>query len=467
MPDVVIIGAGPAGLFAASELVDSGLDVLIIEAGKDVEKRKCPLNTTATTKCLKCDPCNVMSGVGGAGGLSDGKLNLRPDIGGNLSEFTKSDDEAWELVDTVDKRLLAHGVPDNGYGTGREAQELRRTAASVGINFIPIHQRHVGSDKLPKVISSFKGYLISKGIEFLLRTRVKEILVNGGKVRGVVVKTRKGSEEIKCDQVIACPGRSGALWFAKEGERLGVKTRHAPVDIGVQVEVLSMVMDPVTKINWDPKFHIYTPTYDDWVRTFCTCPYGFVAREDYGDFVAVNGHSMIDEKSENTNFAFLVSISLTQPVEDTTAYATSIARLSSTIGGGKPIIQRLGDLWKGRRSTWSRIRKSYVKPTLTDVTPGDISMALPQRVVTDIVEGLTKLNEVIPGVASESTLLYCPEVKMYSMRFLTDGDMMTSLEGLFVAGDGAGLARGIVGSAATGILAARGVLRKRGLRTDL
>jgi uncharacterized FAD-dependent dehydrogenase len=460
MPDVLIIGAGPAGLFAASQLVDSGLDVLIVELGKDVEKRKCPLNTT--TKCMKCSPCNIMSGVGGAGGLSDGKLNLRPDIGGNLTDFTKNEEQAWDLVNEVDRMFLAHGVPENGYGTGGDAEELRRRAATVGINFIPIHQRHVGSDKLPGVIGSFKSWLVKKGITFKLHTTVSEILVNGGRVRGAVLNTRRGSTELACENVIACPGRSGAIWFAKEGERLGIKTRHAPVDIGVRVEVRSMVMDPVTRINWDPKFHIYTDTYDDWVRTFCTCPNGFVAMEDYGDFVGVNGHSMIDKKSTNTNFAFITSVSLTEPVEDTTAYASSLARLASTIGGGKPIIQRLGDLRKGRRSTWSRIRKSYVKPTLLDVTPGDISMAMPQRLVTNIVEGLTKLNEVIPGVASDSTLLYCPELKMYSMRFITDRNMMTSMDGLYVAGDGAGLARGIVGSAATGILAARGLLRNTG-----
>jgi uncharacterized FAD-dependent dehydrogenase len=461
MPDVLIVGAGPAGLFAAGELVDSGLDVTIVEAGKDVHKRKCPLKTT--TKCMKCSPCNVMSGVGGAGGLSDGKLNLRPDIGGNLTDFTHDEDEAWALVERVDQIFLAHGVPDDGYGVGPEAEELRRRAASFGINFIPIRQRHVGSDKLPGVIGSLKRWLSDQGIEFLLNSEVKEIVVDDAEVRGVTIKARKGPKHLECDQVIACPGRSGAIWFADEGERLGIRTHHAPVDIGVRVEVLSMVMDPVTKINWDPKFHIYTETYDDWVRTFCTCPDGFVTKEDYGDFVGVNGHSMIDEKSDNTNFAFVTNLKLTEPVEDTTAYASSIARLSATIGGGKPIIQRLGDLCKGRRSTWSRIRKSYVKPTLTDVTPGDISMALPQRLVTNIIEGLTKLNEVIPGVASESTLLYCPELKMYSMRFITDENMMTSMTGLFVAGDGAGLARGIVGSAATGILAARGVLRHRGL----
>jgi uncharacterized FAD-dependent dehydrogenase len=461
MPDVLIIGAGPAGLFAASELIGSGLEVLIIEAGRDVSKRKCPLNTT--TKCMKCNPCNIMSGVGGAGGLSDGKLNLRPDIGGNLTDFTGSEEEAWELVDQVDSTFLAHGVPENGYGMGDDAEELRRRAASVGINFIPIRQRHVGSDKLPKVIESMKRWLVSEGIGFKLKCEVTDLLTEDERISGVVIKKGRKTEKIRCSNIVACPGRSGALWFAKEGERLGIKTHHAPVDIGVRVEVRSMVMDPVTRINWDPKFHIYTKTYDDWVRTFCTCPDGYVTKEDYGDFVGVNGHSMIDKKSENTNFAFLTNLTLTEPVEDTTAYASSIARLSTTIGGGKPLIQRLGDLRNGRRSTWARIEKSYVKPTLTDVTPGDISMALPQRLVTDITEGLTKLNEVIPGVASDSTLLYCPELKMYSMRFITDGNMMTSMEGLYVAGDGAGLARGIVGSAATGVLAARGILRRMGL----
>ena len=456
MPDVVIIGAGPAGLFAASELIDSDLEVLIVELGRDVQDRKCPLNTT-TTKCMNCDPCNIMCGVGGAGGLSDGKLNLRPDIGGNLTEFTDDEQEAWDLVESVDRMFLDHGVPENGYGTGDDAEELRRRAAQVGINFIPIHQRHVGSDKLPGVIKSMEVWLADNGIRFLLHAKVTQILTDGGQVSGVRVSTRDGLRDIGCRYVISAPGRSGAIWFAREGERLGVNTRHAPVDIGVRVEVRSIVMDAVTKINWDPKFHIYTKTYDDWVRTFCTCPYGYVAKEDYTDFVGVNGHSLIDKKSENTNFAFVTNVELTEPVEDTTAYASSIARLATTIGGGKPLIQRLGDLWRGRRSIWSSIRKSYVKPTLTDVTPGDISMALPQRLVTNIVEGLAKLDEVIPGVASESTLLYCPELKMYSMRFLTDENMMTNLDGLFVAGDGAGLARGIVGSAATGLLAARGV----------
>ncbi len=457
MPDVVIIGAGPAGLFAANELADTGLSVLIIELGRDVEKRECPLNTT-TTKCMNCDPCNIMSGVGGAGGLSDGKLNLRPDIGGNLNEFTNSEKEAWDLVNHVDRIFLKHGVPENGYGTGEEAEELRRRAASVGINFIPIHQRHVGSDKLPEVIESIKKWLASKNIQFMLQTQVTHILAGKEGVKGVRIDDGKEIRDIKCKAVISCPGRSGAIWFAREAQRLGVNTRHAPVDIGVRVEVRSMVMDPVTDINWDPKFHIYTKTYDDWVRTFCTCPYGYVAKEDYDDFVGVNGHSLIEDRSENTNFAFVTNVELTEPVEDTTAYASSIARLSTTIGGGKPLIQRFGDLLRGRRSTWSSIKKSYVKPTLTDVTPGDISMALPQRLTTDIIEGLVKLNDVIPGVASESTLLYCPELKMYSMRFLTDQNMMANLDGLYVAGDGAGLARGIVGSAATGILAARGLL---------
>ena len=461
MPDVVIIGAGPAGLFAASQLIGTGLDVVIVEKGKDVDQRKCPLNTT--TKCMKCHPCNVMSGVGGAGGLSDGKLNLRPDIGGNLVEFTHDQKEAWRLVEEVDRVFLAHGAPKDSYGLGEEAEQLRRKAASVGINFIPIHQRHVGSDKLPAVMRSIKQWLVSEGIKFLLKTEVERIVAADGRVSGVIIRKGKQSTELRAKAVIACPGRSGALWFASEADRLHVNTQHAAVDVGVRVEVRSMVMDPVTSVNWDPKFHIYTKTYDDWIRTFCTCPYGFVTKEDYGDFVAVNGHSMIDRRSDNTNFAFLTSITLTEPVEDTTAYGSSIARLSTTIGGGRPIIQRLGDLWKGRRSTWNRINKSYVKPTLTDVTPGDISMALPHRIVTNTVEGLDKLNEVIPGVASESTLLYCPALKMYSMRFIVDGDMQTNLPGLFVAGDGAGLARGIVGSAATGILAARGVLRNMGI----
>ena len=447
--DVAIIGAGPAGLFAAYELaLNSDASVIVIDKGKDIKKRKCPL--AHFTKCLKCEPCNILCGLGGAGGLSDGKLNLRADIGGNLKEFTE---DADALIKKIDEIFLKHGAPSKLYG--RDLASIEKKASQHGIKFIPILQRHIGSDLLPDVISSFRKELESLGVKFLLEKEVREIK-RSKKFYKLVGK----NFAITAKYVLAAVGRSGADWLARQAEKFGIKTRYAPIDIGVRVEVPSVVMEDIVAKAWDPKFHIYTPTYDDFVRTFCTCPNGFVVMEDYGDYVSVNGHSSMHEKSENTNFAFLVNIELTEPVENTTAYGAAIAKMATTLGGKMPILQRLGDLKAGRRSTWQRIEKSYVEPTLKNATPGDISMALPHRIVTDIIEGLDRLSKVIPGVAEDSTLLYAPEVKFYSMRFIVSKNMETNLRNFFVAGDGAGLSRGIVASAATGIIAARGILEK-------
>jgi uncharacterized FAD-dependent dehydrogenase len=243
-------------------------------------------------------------------------------------------------------------------------------------------------------------------------------------------------------------------------EKHEIEARYGGIDIGVRVEVPAIVMDPVTKINRDPKFHIRSRRYDDFVRTFCTNMRGFVVKEEYEDFIATNGHSLANTESENTNFAFLVHVELTEPIENTTKYARSIAKLATTIGGGKPVLQRMGDLRRGRRSTKERLVKNLVVNTLKDVTPGDISMALPHRIVMDIIEGLETLNEIIPGVTSDSTLLYAPEVKFYAMHLKVDRNMETSIKNLFAAGDGAGLSRDIVNAAATGILAAEGIIKK-------
>jgi uncharacterized FAD-dependent dehydrogenase len=393
-----------------------------------------------------------MCGLGGAGGMSSGILNLRYDVGGDLSKLIKSVPKAETLVKEVDEIFVKHGAPKKVYGMDTQrTEELMRKAAAAGIGFIPIPQRHIGSEYLPRIINSLRHKLEKQGVKFMLNSRVNrigenEVVVNGKKIKG--------------RYILAAPGRVGAEWFAEQARELGVKLTHGPIDIGARVEVPAVVYESLTKINRDPKFHIRTKTFDDFVRTFCTNERGWVMEERYDDHVGVNGQSLRGKKSPNTNFALLVHTELTQPITDTTSYGRSIAYLATTIGGGRPLLQRLGDLRAGKRSTWERVERGHVVPTLKSVTPGDISMALPGRIVTDILEGLNRLDKVAPGVASDSTLLYAPEVKFYAMRINVNQNMETNVPNLFVAGDGAGLSRGIIAAAATGLLAARGIAAK-------
>ncbi|MFH0904742.1 MAG: NAD(P)/FAD-dependent oxidoreductase [Methanobacteriota archaeon] len=455
--DIIIVGAGPAGMFAADELAGR-LDTLIIDQGRDIDRRECKMKRRGI--CTHCDPCDIMCGVGGAGTYSDGTLNLRPDVGGDLAEQTGDPEYAWELVDHVDRVFVRYGAPDQMYiPKGEEVELLKRRAAAVGARFIEITQRHMGSDNAPKVIGNFEKDLKDRGVEFLLSTKVDDLIIEDNACVGVVLEDKS---EIRSRFTIIAPGRVGATWIDEVVKKHTIGAKYAPIDVGVRVEVPAIIMDPITKINRDPKFHIQTKTYDDFVRTFCTNEHGFVVKEEYEGFIATNGHSMRNLKSENTNFAFLVRVELTEPIENTVRYGRSIAKLATTIGGGKPVLQRMGDLRRGRRSTEARLMKNTVVNTLKDVTPGDISMALPHRIVTDIREGLEVLNEIIPGVASDSTLLYAPEVKFYSMQVLVDRNMESSVKNLFAAGDGAGLSRDIVNAAATGVIAARGILKKVG-----
>ena len=455
---VTIIGAGPAGIFTAFELGKSGdMDILLIEQGPDIDNRHCPMMRLG--RCTYCKICHVTHGFGGAGVFSDGKLDITPYVGGNLEEFV-SQDEAWKIVRYVDEVFVKHGgdtkliVPDP-----EKVAELKKKAAAAGIDFLEFPVRHLGTENSVRVITNLKRTLKRMGVKIMFNTKVKGIKTDGETAKGVVLENNK---EIDSDYVVVAPGRSGAKWFSQEIKRLGVEAEHNPVDLGLRVEVPKVVLEPVTEIVWDPKFHIMTKTYDDFVRTFCVNHGGYVINEVYEDFVSVNGHTMKDNKSENSNFALLVRVKLTEPVQDAAEYGRAIARSVTNIGGGKPIIQRLGDLLNGRRSTWSRIRRSYVRPTLRDVTPGDIAMAMPYRFVTDIVESIERLDYVIPGVAADSTLLYAIEIKEYSMRVKVNQGMETNIKNLYAVGDGAGISRNIVIAASTGILAARSILEKEG-----
>lgn len=454
--DVIIVGAGPAGMFAAHELAQK-MKVLVIDMGRDINERECKMKRRGI--CTHCDPCDIMCGVGGAGTYSDGTLNLRPDIGGDLAEQTGDPEYAWKLVDMVDQIFLKYGAPGFLYvPKGNKVEQLKRRAVSVGARFIEIIQRHMGSDNSPVIIANFEKDLKEKGVRFLLDTKVMDLVIEENTCTGVILDD---GTRISSNFTIIAPGRVGAKWIDEVLHKHNIDAKYAPIDVGVRVEVPAIIMDPITFINHDPKFHIQTKTYDDFVRTFCTNQRGFVVKEEYEDFIATNGHSMTNEQSENTNFAFIVRVELTEPIENTVRYGRSIAKLATTIGGGKPVLQRMGDLRRGRRTTEKRLKRNPVINTLKDVTPGDISMALPHRIVTDIREGLEVLNEIIPGVASDSTLLYAPEIKFYSMQVLVDRNMESSVKNLFAAGDGAGLSRDIVNAAATGIIAGRGILKKK------
>lgn len=443
--DVIIIGAGPAGLFPAIELVKQGVkDILIIDRGKSVKERL---------------PTETLFGVGGAGLFSDGKLNFAPKLGKtDLTEFL-SLNETNELVSYIEKIFSDFGVKEKTYPTDiKKAKEYQRIAKKIGVELCLVKQKHLGSDRLQKYVKKMETFLRKKGVAFLLENSVEKILAKNGKVVGIKLSRGK---TIFAKNVIAAPGRAGNPWLSRELGLLGIETEQRDFEIGVRVEVPVEIMEEITSVIYDPTIFIRTPSYDDLVRTFCTNPSGFVVQENYKSFVCINGHATKNHSSPNSNFALLDKVNLTEPVTDTIAYGESICRLANTIGGGKPILQRFVDFKRNRRSTWRRLSKSYIEPTLIDVTPGDISMAFPHRIVVNIVEALEKLDKIIPGVASDSTLLYAPEAKFFSVRPKIDKNLQTEIKGLFVAGDGAGVSGNIVGAAATGIIAARGVIQKR------
>ena len=453
--DVIIVGGGPAGLFAAYYLAEhSDLKILLLEKGRYPDKRSCPISENEP--CLKCKPCNILCGLGGAGLFSDGKLNYIHKLGKtDLTQFV-SVSEAKKLIDETEKIFNRFGMDGQVYPTDMDkAKAIRKEARKEGIELLLIKQKHLGSDCLPAHIAGMVASIQDRGVDIIPSTEVQDILVFEERVQGVV--TRDGDQYLS-SRVILSPGRVGAEWMNVLANTYDLGKTQRGIEVGVRVEVHNDIMQDLTDVIYDPTFFVQTSKYDDQTRTFCTNWGGFVSQENYQEFVCVNGHAYLDSKSENTNFAFLSKVVLTEPITDNQAYGESIGKLASLIGGGRPILQRFGDLKQGRRSTWHRIGKGYIQPTLTSVVCGDIAMALPERIVSNIVDGLEKLNKVIPGVANSETLLYAPEIKFFALQVKTDSRLQTRIKGLYVAGDGAGVAGNIVSASATGILAAKGLL---------
>ncbi|MFQ6095833.1 MAG: NAD(P)/FAD-dependent oxidoreductase [Candidatus Bathyarchaeia archaeon] len=452
--DLIIVGAGPAGIFSALELSKkTDLNILMLDKGPDLDKRKCPANRGLG--CIRCDPCFLLSGWGGAGAFSDGKLTLSTEVGGWLNEYT-SREELSKLLDYVDAIYSKFGNNQRLYGTDSdEIERIERKASFAGLKLIRQKIRHLGTEKCADVSKKMRQKL-NKNVEVRTRTEVKGIIVKNNQVRGV--ETVNG-ERYFAKYVIVAPGRSGAEWLKSEAQSLGLKTLNNPVDVGVRVEVKASVMEELTDALYEPKFIYFSKAFDDRVRTFCVNPYGEVITESYNGVISVNGQSYAEKKTENTNFAILVSTSFTEPFKEPIAYGEYLARLTNLLSGSV-IVQRLGDLDVGRRSTEERLSRSIVTPTLRIATPGDLSFVLPYRYLTDIREMLRALNEVAPGVYSKHTLLYGTEVKFYSSRLELNEHLETEIRNLFTIGDGAGVTRGLIQASASGVIVAREIVRR-------
>ena len=453
--DVVILGCGEAGIFAAYELEkrNPGLKLLAIDQGPDIYHRSCPIVSGKVRECIHCKVCHTMCGFGGAGAFSDGKFNFTTAFGGWLTDFIDPR-TVMELIEYVDAINVAHGATEEVYSTETaEAKALARRALAYDLHLLQARCKHLGTEKNLMILQNIYEDLKEK-LEFRFNTAAETI----EKADGGYLVELKGGGEIFCKYLLAAPGRSGAEWFSDVCKNLGLHLINNQVDVGVRVELPATVFEHITNVVYESKLIYRTKQYGDQVRTFCTNPYGHVVAENVEGINTVNGHSYADPslRSENTNFALLVSNRFTQPFNEPYRYGKHIASLSNLLAGGV-LVQRFGDLVDGKRTNEHRMSQSFVRPTLTAAVPGDLSLTLPKRQLDNIIEMIYQLDKIAPGTANYDTLLYGAEVKFYSARLELDADLETKLPGFFAAGDGAGVTRGLAQAGASGVQAARAI----------
>ena len=460
--DVIIVGAGPAGIFTALELKRKAPEktVLLVDEGLTIDRRNCPARKTG--RCVHCQPCNIMSGWSGAGAFSDGKLSLSEEVGGNIVEYM-SREEARELIRYADSIYTAFGAPDKVHGLNdKRVEEIDYECSRHNIHLIHCPVRHMGTEYSFETLRNMYRWLVEQpGFEFRELTRADSLRIENGRVTGVTLVTRgQEPETVSAGCVVAAPGRGGADWLNRVARENGIDTRNNEVDIGVRVEVPNAVMDHLTKALYEAKMVYYSDTFENKVRTFCMNPGGIVSEEHYeGGIAVVNGHSYAEEerRTGNTNFAMLVSSRFTEPFNRPIEYGRYIAQLGTMLTGGGIMVQRLGDLLQGRRTDADRLARSTTVPTLKTAVPGDLSFVLPHRHLTSLIEAMVAFDKVAPGLYSKNTLLYGVEVKFYSSKVKVDGHFRTAVEGLYAIGDGAGITRGLMQASVTGVVVARDI----------
>ena len=459
--DVIIVGAGPGGIFCAYELKEKRPDlrILLLEKGRSIEQRVCPKRKTG--HCMACKPCAITTGFAGAGAFSDGKLSLSPDVGGTLPDILGYE-KAGEMIGRSDRIYLKFGADTEVYGVNKEKEirEIRAKAIGANLKLVECPIRHLGTEKGYEIYAKIQKHLEESGVEMHFMEPVSKILMESVGVRGV--ETEKGNTYY-APRVVIAVGREGAEWLGQQCEDMDIESEAGTVDIGVRVEVRDEIMEFLNKNLYEAKLIYYTPTFDDKVRTFCTNPSGEVAAEYYDDNLAVvNGHAYKGEeyKTTNTNFALLVSKNFTKPFHTPIEYGKKIAQLSNMLCGNRIMVQTFGDFKRGRRTTEERLCRNNLIPTLKDAVPGDLSLVLPHRIMVDLEEMITALDKVTPGIASDETLMYGVEVKFYSNRVIVSKEFETSVKGLYAIGDGAGITRGLQQASANGLCVADAILKK-------